>query len=169
MRMLTSFEALPDNARVWVYGADQPMDEAAAATLLSEVDNYLTGWKAHGMPLTAARDWRENRFLTIAVDQNQAGASGCSIDDLFRTLKSLEKKIGAAIVTSGLIFYRDKEGRICAVSREGFSDIGARGGIAADTEVFDLSVTTLGEWRARFSSRARDSWHSALLPASARG
>lgn len=167
--MLTNFEALPDNARVWVYGADKPIGESAAETLLGEVDNYLTSWKAHGMPLSAARDWREDRFLTIAVDQNQAGASGCSIDDLFRTLKSLEKKIGAAIVTSGLIFYRDKQGGICAVSREDFSDIGANGGVAADTEVFDLSVTSLGEWRSRFSSRARDSWHSALLPASARG
>src|SRR5437868_14075777 len=90
--MLTKdFEELPDNARVWVYGADRRVDGNAGKTLLNEVDNYLTNWKAHGMPLTAARDWRENRFLTIAVDQNQAGASGCSIDGLFRTLKSLER------------------------------------------------------------------------------
>jgi len=168
--MLTKdFEKLPDNARVWVYGADRRIDGDTEKTLLKEVDNYLTNWKAHGMPLTAARDWRENRFLTIAVDQNQAGASGCSIDGLFRTLKSLEQEIGAGIVTSGLIFYRDKNGEIQAVSRDDFSEAGARGEVGADTQVFDLSVTTLGEWRSRFSSRAGDSWHSALLPASARG
>jgi len=168
--MLTKdFEKLPDNARVWVYGAHKSIDGANVATLLGEVDNSLTDWEAHGMPLTAARDWRENRFLTIAVDQNQAGASGCSIDGLFRTLKSLEQKVGAGIVTSGLIFYRDKQGEIRAVSRDDFGEAGARCEISADTEVFDLSVTTLGEWRARFASRARDSWHSALLPVSARG
>jgi hypothetical protein len=168
--MLTKdFEKLPDNARVWVYGADRWIDGEAEKTLLREVDNYLTDWKAHGMPLTAGRDWRENRFLTIAVDQNQAGASGCSIDGLFRTLKSLEQKIGAGIVTSGVIFYRDKQGEIQAVSRDDFGEAGARGEVDADTRVFDLSVTTLGEWRARFSSRAGDSWHSSLLPASARG
>ena len=168
--MLTKdFERLPDDARVWVYGADRRINGNAEKTLLGEVDNYLTDWKAHGMPLTAGRDWREARFLTIAVDQNQAGASGCSIDGLFRTLKSLEQKVGAGIVTSGLIFYRDKKGEIQAVSRDEFGEAGARGEVDADTEVFDLSVTTLGEWRARFSSRAGDSWHSALLSASARG
>ena len=168
--MLTKdFEKLPDNARVWVYGTDKSIEGANAKTLLGEVDNYLTEWKAHGMPLTAARDWRENRFLTVAVDQNQAGASGCSIDGLFRTLKSLEQKVGAGIVTSGLIFYRDKQGEICAVSRDDFGEAGTRGEIDSDTQVFDLSVTTLGEWRSRFSSRAKDSWHSALLPARTRG
>jgi|SRR6266550_6746775 len=167
--MTKDFEKLPDSARVWVYGADKSVDGGNATTLLGEVDNYLTTWKAHGVPLTAARDWRENRFLTIAVDQNQAGASGCSIDGLFRTLKSIEQKVGAGIVTSGLIFYRDKQGEIRAVSRDDFSEAGARGEIDGDTQVFDLSVTTLGEWRSRFSSRARDSWHSALLSASARG
>jgi hypothetical protein len=168
--MLTKdFEKLPDNSRVWVYGADKSIDGTNAIALLGQVDNYLTDWKAHGMPLTAGRDWRENRFLTIAVDQNQAGASGCSIDGLFRTLKSLEPKIGAGIVTSGLIFYRDKQGDIQAMSRDDFGEAGARGEVDAGTQVFDLSVTTLGEWRARFSSRAGDSWHSALLPASARG
>ena len=31
--------------------------------------------------------------------------------------------------------------------------------------MFDLSVTSLGEWRARFKSRAADSWHKSLMPA----
>ena len=72
-------------------------------------------------------------------------------------------------MTSGLIFYRDKQGEIRAVSRDDFGEAAARGEVDADTQVFDLSVTTLGEWRSRFSSRAGDSWHSALLSASARG
>lgn len=163
--LTTPFEKLPDSARVWVYGADRDLDKNAESALLGEVDNYLTGWTAHGVPLSAARDWRAGRFLTIAVDQEQAGASGCSIDGLFRALKSLEQRLGASIVTSGLIFFRGKDGEIRSVTRDEFGDLGASGKVDADSEVFDLSVTTLGEWRSRFSSRACDSWHSALLAA----
>jgi hypothetical protein len=166
--LTTPFEKLPDSARVWVYGADRDLDKAAEVTLLGEVDNYLTKWTAHGTPLSAARDWRWGRFLTIAVDQAQAGASGCSIDGLFRALKSLEQRLGASIVTSGLIFFRGKDGEIRSVSRDEFGELGASGEVDAETEVFDLSVTTLGEWRARFASRAGSSWHSALLAARAR-
>lgn len=161
--MLTAFDELPDSARVWVYGVDRELDRSAESALLEEVDNYLTSWSAHGVPLAAARKWKDGRFLTVGVDQSQAGASGCSIDGLFRTLKSLEPKIGAAVVTSGLIFFRGKDGHIRSVTRDEFSELGATGEVSGETEVFDPSVTTLGEWRSRFSSHASDSWHGSLL------
>jgi hypothetical protein len=162
--LLTPFDEFPDSARVWVYGVDRDMAKRSQSVLLDEVDNYLTQWTAHGEPLSAARDWRDDHFLTIAVDQEHAGASGCSIDELFRTLKAVEGKLGAAIVTSGLIFFRDKDRHIRSVTRDEFSELGAAGEVSGDTEVFDPSVTTLGEWRSRFASRAADSWHASLLP-----
>ena len=125
--LTTPFEDFPDSARVWVYGSDRALGDSAERDLLAEVDNYLTNWTAHGSPLSAARNWRDGRFLTIAVDQEQAGASGCSIDELFRALKSLEWKLGASIVTSGLIFYRGRDGKIRSVTREEFADLGASG------------------------------------------
>jgi hypothetical protein len=165
--LLTPFEDFPESARVWVYGVDRDLNESARSALLGEVDNYLTQWTAHGVPLSAARDWSDNRFLTIAVDQNRAGASGCSIDGLFRTLKALEAQLGAAIITSGLIFFRDRDGVIRSVSRDEFTELGAAGKVNGDTEVFDPSVTTLAEWRSRFKSRAAASWHGSLLEARA--
>ena len=160
---ITSFESLPDSARVWVYGADRDIDAAGAGKLLSETDAFLDQWKAHGADLLSARDWSDNRFLTIAVDQEQEGASGCSIDVLFRALKSLEQQLGAKLVTSGLVYFRGRDGKIRAVTRDEFTDASERGEAGPDTEVFDLSVTTLGEWRARFRSKAADSWHASLM------
>lgn len=159
----TSFASLPDSSRVWVYGADEPVDDAGATTLLAATDAFLAQWKAHGVDLTSARDWSDHRFLTIAVDQEREGASGCSIDGLFRSLKALENDIGVKLVTSGLVYFRGRDGEIKAVTRDEFSSLAAQGEVDADTQVFDLSVTTLGEWRARFKSRAADSWHMALM------
>ena len=70
-----------------------------------------------------------------------------------------------AIVTSGLIFFRNKDGRIRSVTRDEFSELGDAGTVDGDTQVFDPSVTTLREWRSRFRSRAADSWHASLLKA----
>jgi hypothetical protein len=160
----TTFESLPDSSRVWVYGADRPLDQAATETMLAETDRFLGQWQAHGHDLLSARDWSEGRFLTIAVDQEREGASGCSIDVLFRALKALEPKLGAKVVTSGLVYFRDRDGNIQAVTRDEFAELGTRGEVDGKTEVFDLSVTTLAEWRARFRSRAEDSWHASLIP-----
>jgi len=160
---LVQIEDLPDSARTWVFGADHDLDESAADLLLRDVDRFLSQWHAHGSPLTAARDWKYGRFLTVGVDQSTAGASGCSIDGLFRSLKALEPRLGASLVTSGLIFYRDAKGRIQAVSRDRFTELSAEGKIGTETQVFDPTVTTLREWRARFELNAGNSWHAKLL------
>src|SRR5207237_4663959 len=156
-------EDLPDSSRTWVFGSDGTLDEAKSKMVMKEVDAFLHQWKAHGAELTTGRDWRYGRFLTVAVDQSTAGASGCSIDGLYRSLKSLEPKLGASLVTSGLIFYRNANGGIDSVDRERFATLSAQGKITPDTRVFDPTVTTLREWRARFELRAEDSWHAKLM------
>lgn len=160
---ITNFESLPDSARVWVYGSDRDLDEKAAKRLLAETDGFLAQWQAHGVDLTSARDWSDDRFLTIAVDQEQEGASGCSIDVLFRALKALDQELGTRLVTSGLVYFRGRDGKIRAVTRGEFTEGSSKGEVDGDTQVFDLSVTTLGEWRGRFRSRASDSWHASLM------
>jgi hypothetical protein len=160
---LVEIADLPDNARTWVFGANKTLEPPASATLLVEVDHFLSQWKAHGSPLTVGRDWKYGRFLTVAVDQSTAGASGCSIDGLFRALKALEPSLRASLVTSGLVFFRDENGTIQSVDRERFTALGAEGKIQPGTRVFDPTVTTLGEWRARFELDAAKSWHAGLL------
>ena len=160
---IVKFEDLPDSSRVWVFGSDRPLDEEKSQILLEEVDRFLAGWKAHGAPLTVGRSWKHDRFLAIAVDQSTAGASGCSIDGLFRTLKSLEPKLGASLVTSGVVFFRSESGEIMCSPRDRFTELGSKGKVSPMTEVFDPTVTTLGEWRARFELKAGESWHAGLL------
>jgi hypothetical protein len=160
---LVQIEDLPDSSRTWVFGADRNLGDGATDLLLGEVDRFLSQWHAHGSPLTAARDWKDGRFLTIAVDQSTAGASGCSIDGLFRSLKAMESRLGASLVTSGLVFFRDPKGVIDSVDRERFTALSAEGRITPQTRVFDPTVMTLGEWRARFELDAAHSWHAGLL------
>ncbi len=160
---LAAFDALPDDARCWIFGASAPVDDIDDQRLLAAVDGFLLQWKAHGAPLTASRDWRDEHFLVIAVDQNQEGASGCSIDGLFRTLKGLETVIGASLIEGGLVHFRDPMGLVHAVRRDDFVLLVKHGEVNADTPVFDTTLATLGDYRTKFERRARDSWHAALL------
>lgn len=157
------FDKLPDDSRVWVFAADRTLDHQQSRQMLEEVDRFLPDWNAHGSPLTVGRDWRYDRFLTIGVDQSTAGASGCSIDGLFRTLKSVEGKIGASMVTSGLVFFRDQAGAVQSAERGRFAELGDEGKISRETTAFDPTVQTLGEWRARFELPVSASWHARLL------
>ena len=161
---IVPFESLPDNARVWVFGSSKPLSEKESALLLAKVDEFLADWKAHGEPLTAGRNFSDGRFLTIAADQNSAHASGCSVDGLFRSLKDLETQMKTSLLDRSLVYYSDQSG-VHSVHRDEFTSLAAAGKVNADTIVIDPTVASLGEWRARFHSKAANSWHAGLFPA----
>jgi len=156
------FHSLPSDARVWVFGAANELTQPASQRLLDAVDAFLAQWNAHGSPLACGREWRDDRFLAIGVDQSAAGASGCSIDGLFRTLARLEPELGTSLLGGGRVYYRDPEGRVNATTRNGFGDLTREGRIGPDTPTFDTSVTTASAWREQFERPLRESWHVQL-------
>jgi hypothetical protein len=164
-----AFDSLPRHARVWVFAADTVLNASAEAALLREVDGFLAEWNAHGHPLTCARAWRDGRFLAIGVDQSTAGASGCSIDGLFRVLQRLQPELGANLLPGPRIFWRGADGVIASTVRSEFSRLASSGAVSAATPVFDTSLTTAADWRERFERPAGESWHGALLGATATG
>jgi len=158
------FSQLPADGRVWLFGAAAPIDDIDERRLLATVDDFLRTWAAHGEPLWSARDWRGGRFLAVGVDTSREGASGCSIDGLFRALKAIEGSIGTTLLDGALVYYRDQADFVHAVSRDDFSYLARAGHVGVDTPVLDLSITEVSEYRARFERRAGDSWHATLLP-----
>ncbi len=159
---------LPDDARAWTFAAPVTLSAEREALLLGAVDTFLAQWRAHGAPLTCARDWRDGRFLCVAVDQRAAGASGCSIDGLFRSLRELEPVLGTSLLPSGLVFWRDDDGVVRQATRPQFAAHAAQGLIRADTPVFDPTVESLGAWRHEFERSAAASWHARWLRVDAR-
>ncbi len=154
------FHELPDSARLWHFGASRPLEPEEEARLLEEVDRFLDGWKAHGRPLSAARSWRYGRFLLVAADETVTPPSGCSIDALVRTLKGLEEELAVILVDGGAVWYR-AEGRIHRVTRSEFRELVRKGDVGLETEVFDGSLTRLGELRAgAWEGPARERWHA---------
>lgn len=156
---------LPSSARLWVFGVSRPLSESEEAMLLARLEGFMAGWKAHGRALSAAYEWREERFILVAVDDAVAPPTGCSIDALVRSLTHLESELEVEIVGSAPVWYRGPEGQPVRVSRPTFRSLAARGEVGPDTAVFDLSITRLEELRTgRFEGPARDRWHARLLP-----
>lgn len=160
---IVPFETLPDESRVWVFGSDRALTGENIDRLLGEVDRFLGQWKAHGVPLTCARDWRDEHLLTIGVDSTQENASGCSIDGLFRVLQGIERPLGTRLVGGGRIFYRAADGTVHVTERGRLPQLAASGEINADTTMFDTGLTTAGDWRDHFEVPARESWVAKLL------
>jgi hypothetical protein len=160
---LIPFDTLPDDARLWVFAARAPLDDVDEKRLLTAVDSFLLTWKAHDRPLTCAREFRDEHFLAIAMDERASDASGCSIDGLFRVLKGIEEGIGTTMIGGGMVYFRAAGGMVLTCTQHQFELMSLEGAVNGDTIVFDTTLTTLGEYRTRFEPRARDSWAASLL------
>jgi hypothetical protein len=160
---IVAFHALPPDARVWVFAASRALTEDEQRQVTSVVDPWLSQWKAHGAPLTCGRTLHAGQFLVIGVDQRAAGASGCSIDALYRTLAALERTLGTALVAGGRVFWRQADGTVQAGARHDFSAAAARGEVTRETPVFDTTVTTHADFAEAFERPASATWHAQLL------
>ncbi len=158
---------LPDSARAWIFASERALTPEEAERVLAAVDGYLADWAAHGTPLRSGCELREGKFLIVAVDERAAGASGCSIDWLYRALRQLETGLGTRLMVGGKVFARDARGAVQGMSRDEFTQRSENGEIDAVTTVFDTSLTSLGAIRSAFETEAGKSWHASLLAESA--
>jgi len=160
------FSDLPDDARVWVFPADRPLDESEESRVRQGLDRFVEEWTAHGKPVVGGYDIREHQFLLVASDERRTGVSGCSIDALHAALKELEAELGARLTDRAPIWYRDATGTVRTVSRSEFREMGRAGEVDAETPVFDPTLTSIGQMRtAGWERRAAESWHARMLPA----
>jgi hypothetical protein len=156
----TEFSRLPGDARLWIFGAARALEARERAELLGLVDRFLDGWKAHGAPLTCARDLREDRFLMVAVDQASVPPSGCSIDAMVNELRQLGDRLGVGLVGSGDVFYRAGTGEVRRASRADFKRLAETGEVDPDTVVFDTTLTRVGRLgEGSWELPARAAWH----------
>jgi len=81
---------LPAHARLWVYKTARDLSHAEQNLVRDRGAAFTSSWAAHGSPLDAVVDVLHNRFVVLAVDEDQALASGCSIDKSVGFIKQLE-------------------------------------------------------------------------------
>ena len=162
----TTFDRMPDDARLWVFAAPRALLPGEADALLARVDGFLERWAAHGAPVLGARDLRDGRFLLMAADERATGVSGCSIDSLFHALAEVEAGLGIDLRrTAQRVFWRAADGEVRSAERAEFRRLAQAGEVGDDTIVFDHTVPTVGDLRAgRWETRFRDAWHAKAFP-----
>jgi hypothetical protein len=94
------------------------------------------------------------------VDEASAGATGCSIDAMVRTLGDLERALQVQLLDHGPVLFRRGDG-IERLSRPAFAALAKSGQISPETVVFNNTVTRIAELReGLWETPARASWHA---------
>lgn len=149
---------LPDNSRIWFFGADVLLDSQQVETLSQKLDDFVSDWKAHGAELRAGYALLHDSILIVAVDQSVAAPSGCSIDKVFKLLNDFPVDFFQRLIlwqpfcnTSKVFTISDAQQAL--KSNE----------IDVHTRVINPIIQTLGEARERLYIPLSESWAYAKI------
>jgi len=151
-----------EQSRVWIYQSDRELYEDEVKQLHEILNKFAAEWTAHNHQLKAKAEIRYNRFLILIVDENQAGASGCSIDKSVNFIKRLEQEFGITLLDRFNLAYREGE-KVLSAPRDEFEDLLRSGKINSNTIVYNNLVQNLEQLETKWEVPFKDSWHNQLF------
>ena len=153
---------ISENSRVWIYQSDRILSSEEVKQIQEKLDVFTSQWLAHGHELLALAEIRYNQFIIISVDEQQAGATGCSIDKSVNLIKQIERDLNINLFNRFALAYRDSEG-IQTVNRNDFEKLIETRIITPETIVFNNLVTIRKELATNWEVAFRNSWHAQIF------
>lgn len=154
---MTTLSDLSPESRIWIYQSSKEFTLAEVQKINALATEFVTTWSAHGAALKAAAEILHNRFLIIGVDEQQAAASGCSIDKSVALVKKIEADFNTDLLDRMQVAYR-KDGQIITVKLPQISILLEKAEITEKTIIFNNLVTTKKDWETNWEIPLKDSW-----------
>lgn len=155
---------MPEEARLWIFSALRPFSSEEKEAISSAMRAFCEQWDSHGSPLSASFRIDQGQFILLTVDDRHLGPGGCSIDKSFHMIRSLEARWGHVLLERDRVAVK-KGDDLEMIRLKDLKEKILGGEITAETQVFDTTVNTLGEWLAHGCVRAGDSWLKRYWPA----
>jgi len=160
--MYVPFESLPPESKIWIYQSNRKFSDDEFASIENDLKSFLENWAAHGTGLEASYQLKYNRFIIIAVNQENQIATGCSIDASVQFIQDLEKKYEVDLLDKMNVTFKLGE-HIAHKPLIEFKKMAKEKAVSENTIVFNNLVNTIEEWNESWEVPAGDSWHSRFF------
>jgi SAM-dependent methyltransferase len=160
--MLVEFNTLPEQSRVWIYQSNRRFAADELEVITHKTKEFLAQWAAHGTGLQAGFELKYERFIVIAVNQDQQNATGCSIDASVRFIQELEQEFNVELLDKMNVAFKQGD-FVNFKNLIDFKTMAKTGAIGKKTIVFNNLVTNVLEYQENWEVPAIDSWHSRFF------
>jgi hypothetical protein len=157
--MIKDFTDMPPESKVWIFQAPRSLFSNEINIIKNKINKFIDEWESHGHKLKASYLIHENIFLILAVDENQAAASGCSIDKAVHAIKEIEGILNLPLLDRTFLAFQNKNTLEVSPLKE-LKQLIAEGTFTPETVIYNNSVTTLDELNTLWKIPAGKSWVS---------
>ncbi|MGB0849678.1 MAG: ABC transporter ATPase [Bacteroidia bacterium] len=149
--------SLSGDGRIWIYVAKRTLNDSEVSQIKSKLADFCSSWAAHGNQLSAGFEVYYNQILVLAVDENVAPATGCSIDSANATFQEIETEMGLDLFNRMNLAFVDDE-RVRLIKMNDLNQAYRSGLINEDSRFLDNTISTLADFRERWEVRFDTAW-----------
>lgn len=160
--MFVEFDKMPDTSRIWIYQSNREFSSEEENVIKRNTKKFIDNWTRHGDDLKGSFTMVYNRFVVIAVDENFANVSGCSIDASVRFIQQIQSELNIDLLNKLHIAFKTNDD-VNSVSLNDFRLFIASDKITQDTIVFNNLVNTKADFESKWEVPAKESWHQRLF------
>ncbi|MHB1179346.1 MAG: ABC transporter ATPase [Daejeonella sp.] len=154
--------SISENSRIWIYQANRSLSNEEQVLIQQKLDDFTSQWLAHGHSLAAQGEIRHQQFIIISVDEEVAGATGCSIDKSVYLLKEIENELDLNLFDRFRIAYRIGN-EVVSCSRQEFEQLINTGKVNSETIVFNNMISSRKELERSWETSLKNSWHAQIF------
>lgn len=103
--MYVEFNQLSETSKLWIYIAERSLSEQELADLNERSRQFCNAWTSHKSDLFASYIIPYSNVLILSADEEKHQASGCSIDESVRWIRSLEKDFHISWMSRFVVTY----------------------------------------------------------------
>lgn len=161
--MLIPFNTLPKDARIWIFPSNRILSSSEVNLIETRCSSFLKSWTAHKMDLDAAFSIIDQAFLIISVDENNTGASGCSLDKLHQFVKELGSELTVSFFERLNVTLILENGDTAILPLKDVEKKIQHAEITAETKVYDITLLNVEDLKTKFNVPLGDTWLSRYL------
>lgn len=161
--MYIPFEQLPPDARLWIYQAERSFTDSEEKVISDLLKEFCSQWSAHGNPLETSFLVKYNQFIILSVNENTAGASGCSIDGSVRVLKELSQRLNNDLFNRTRVAFLN-EGKVKLYPIKDLSALFELGNLTATSITFNNLVPDKATFDTKWETAVENTWLVKYLP-----
>ncbi|WP_068595854.1 ABC transporter ATPase [Vaginella massiliensis] len=156
---------LAEHARIWIFQSKRPFNTQEIKTITNKFDEFLKDWNAHGAALLADYQIIDNQFVVVGVDEDQAAASGCSIDKLTKLIRTIEEEYQFGFLDRMNAAYQQAD-TLNIVQLNDFKNMVKNGELPDSVIVYNNGLTDLKSFREAWKLPLKESWAKNLISTS---
>ncbi|HAR73178.1 ABC transporter ATPase [Empedobacter falsenii] len=152
---------LADDSRIWIFQANRKFSTEEKQAITAKLNTFIADWNAHGAELLADFDLPYDQFIVVGVDENQATASGCSIDKLTKIVREIDADYSFDLLNRMLVSYENEE-EVFIEKLPTFKQKVKEGEIK-NVKVFNNGISSLNDFKNNWLLPIEESWAKTLL------